>query len=674
MTIENYGFETPRAGLASTAEEAARLAAQLGFPVALKIASPDVLHKTDVGGVELGLDSEGAVKAAFSRILGSVREKAPQARIEGVHVEEMCQEGVEVIIGLHNDPQFGPVVMFGLGGIFTEVLEDVSFRVLPITEDDARSMLREIRGRPLLEGYRGQPAVSEALLVALLMRASRLGLDLADRLDSVDLNPIAVWGDQHRVLDAKILLRPEARPLRVAKPNPSHLETFFQARAVALVGASATPGKIGNAVLESLSQHEYSGKIYPVNPSRSEIMGLPAYPDLASVPDDVELVVAVVDLKWVPELIEETAAKGAHNLVIVSGGGKELGGEREELEGRIKTRAAEAGVRVIGPNCIGIFDGQSRLDTFFQVHERMVRPPAGKVAMITQSGTVGCAFLEAASFGVSKFVSYGNRVDVDEADLLAYLAEDPHTAVIACYVEGFDQGRKFLETARWVAERKPVVIFKAARSRQGARASVSHTGFFGGSHAVCRGAFRQAGLLEVDSMEELLAAAKALAMQPEARGPRLAMISNGAGTLVQAIDLLEEYGLSLPNLTAETVRRLTAAYPPYYLVQNPVDVTGSATSEDYRLGLEALLEDPAVDIVMPWFVFQDTPLDEAIVDVLGALGREGGKPILCGAAGGPYTQEMSRRIEARGVPVFNGVRPWLVAARALAHRTLTMRR
>ena len=243
MDIREYGFEAPRAGLASTAEEAARLAAQLGFPVALKIASPDVLHKTDVGGVELGLDSEGAVKAAFSRILGSVREKAPQARIEGVHVEEMCQEGVEVIIGLHNDPQFGPVVMFGLGGIFTEVLEDVSFRVLPITEDDARSMVREVRGRPLLEGYRGQPAVSEALLVALLMRASRLGLDLADRLDSVDLNPIAVWGDQHRVLDAKILLRPEARPLRAVAPNPCHLGTFFQAQAVALVGASATPAE-----------------------------------------------------------------------------------------------------------------------------------------------------------------------------------------------------------------------------------------------------------------------------------------------------------------------------------------------------------------------------------------------------------------------------------------------
>ncbi|MGQ9655967.1 MAG: acetate--CoA ligase family protein [Thermodesulfobacteriota bacterium] len=255
VDLRTYGFETPRGGFAVTAEEAARLAAEIGFPVVLKVVSPDLVHKTDVGGVELNLDSEGAVKAAFSCMMTNVREKAPQARVEGVQVEEMCRQGVEIIIGLHNDPQFGPVILFGLGGIFTEVLEDVSFRVLPITEDDARSMVREVRGRPLLEGYRGQPPVAEALLVDLLMRTSRLGMDLADRLDSVDLNPIAVWGNEHRVLDAKIFLQPQARPLEVPEPNLSHLETFFKARAVALVGASATPGKIGHAVLESLSQH-----------------------------------------------------------------------------------------------------------------------------------------------------------------------------------------------------------------------------------------------------------------------------------------------------------------------------------------------------------------------------------------------------------------------------------
>lgn len=671
MNYEDYGFIGPRSGIAATADEAASIAAQIGFPVALKIVSPDILHKTDVGGVELALNSEESVRAAFARIIDSVASKAPAARIEGVTVEEMIQEGVEIIIGLNSDPQFGPVVMFGLGGILTEVLDDVSFRVLPITEDDARSMIREIQGRPLLEGYRGQTRVSESLVVDLLMKANQMGLDLADRLESVDLNPVVVWADEHRVVDAKVLLKPEAHSLQATAADTSHLNTFFRAKAVALVGASSTPGKLGNAVLDSLSQHEYAGNVYPVNPTRDEIMGLPAYPNLASVPDDAELVVAVVDLFHVPALIEETAAAGVHNLVVVSGGGKELGGERQELESRIKERASQLGVRVIGPNCIGVFDGKSRLDTFFQVHERMVRPPTGRVAMTTQSGTVGCAFLEAATYGISKFVSYGNRVDVDEADLLAYLADDPETAVIACYVEGFERGRKFLDTARQVTPRKPVVIFKAGRSQRGARASMSHTGFFGGSHKVSQGAFRQAGLIDVDSMEELLAAAKALALQPEAGGPRLSMISNGAGTMVQAMDLMHEYGLTMQDLAPATVERLQAAYPGYYIVQNPVDVTGSATSEDYRLGIEALIEDPNVDVIMPWFVFQDTPLDEGIVEALAEL--SGTKPILCGAMGGPYTKKMSQELEACGVPLFDGVRPWLAAARAVSFRASTQK-
>ena len=668
MDYRQHGFLAPRSGIATDADQAASLASQIGFPVALKIVSPDILHKTDVGGVELGLDSARKVSRAFERIMTRVERAKPQTRLEGILVEEMVEEGVEIIIGLNYDAQFGPVVMFGLGGIFTEILNDVSFRVLPITADDAREMIHEIQGRRLLEGYRGQPPVSDDLLVDLLLKASRLGLDLAERLDSVDLNPIVVWGDEHRVLDFKLLLRPEARERPSVEPNTAHLETFFKAKAVALVGASSTPGKIGNAVLDSLTQHEYQGQVYPVNPGRAEVMGLPAYPDLASAPDDTELVVAVVDLFLVPALIEEAAVKGVHNLVVVSGGGKELGGERQELETRIRELAGRHQVRVIGPNCIGVFDGVTRLDTFFQVQDRMVRPPEGRVAMITQSGTVGAAFLEAASFGVSKFVSYGNRVDVDEADLLAYLAQDPDTSVIACYVEGFERGRKFLETARQVTRHKPVVIFKAGRSQRGARASLSHTGFFGGSHKVSQGALRQAGVIDVDSMEELLAASKALAMQPEAQGPRLAMISNGAGSMVQAMDLMEGSSLSMPDLSAETVEKLEAAYPGYYVVQNPVDVTGSATGEDYRVGIEALIQDPNIDIVMPWFVFQDTPLDEGIVDALAELSDTSPKPILCGAMGGPYTGRMGKAIEARGVPLFYGVREWLIAARALSYR------
>ena len=451
--LSEYGFVLPRGGLARDADEAALLATEIGYPVALKIASPDILHKTDIGGVELGLDSEEAVRAAFRNISAAARTRAPEAHIDGVRVEEMVAGGFEIIIGLKRDAQFGPVILFGLGGIFTELLDDVSFRVLPISRGDAREMVTEIRGARMLQGYRGQSPVSLELLEDLLLAAARLGLDLGEGLDSVDLNPVAVWAAHHRVLDYKVSTRdaqtanaqmtdarttgaqttgaetiaaqttagresgPPARAVDI-----SHLATFFEARSVALVGASATPGKIGHAVLDSLAKHQYAGEVFPVNPSKKSILGLRTYPTLSSIPRPVELVVCTIDLAAVPGLIRECAARGVHNLVVVSGGGKELGGDRAALEAEIQRLARDLDVRVIGPNCIGVFDGTTRLDTFFQPQKRMARPPAGPVAMLSQSGTVGIAFLEdAASFGMSKFVSYGNRVDVDEADLLEFL-------------------------------------------------------------------------------------------------------------------------------------------------------------------------------------------------------------------------------------------------------------
>jgi 3-hydroxypropionyl-CoA synthetase (ADP-forming) len=677
-SISDYGFVRPRTGLAGSEDEAAGLAAQIGFPVALKVVSPDILHKTDIGGVELGLDSEETVRSAYRRVLAAARERAPQAHLEGVSVEEMVSGGFEIIIGLQRDPQFGPVIMFGLGGILTELLNDVSFRVLPITPGDARQMIDETRGARVLQGFRGQTPVSPELLVELLLSAARFGLDLGDHLESVDFNPILVWKAEHRVLDCKVVTNDRApapagkagSPFVLwARPaDTTHLATFFKARSVALVGASATPGKIGNAVLDSLAMHQYSGEVFPVNPTKTSIMGLDAYPTLSAIPTAVDLVVCTIDLAAVPELIEECAARDIHNLIIVSGGGKELGGDRATLEAEVRRLARDLCVRVIGPNCLGVFDGETRLDTFFQPQARMARPPAGAVAMLSQSGTVGAAFLEdAVSFGMSKFVSYGNRADVDEADLLTYLAEDPDTAVIALYVEGFENGRGFLDAARRLTAKKPAVIFKSGRTPAGARVALSHTGFFAGSYKVVEGAFHQAGLIAVDSYGELVAASKALALQPRARGRRVAMIGNGIGTSVQAFDMLDSAGLELATLAPATVARLTAAYPSFYIVQNPVDITGSGTSTDYELGIQALLDDPGVDIVMPWLVFQDVPLGEDIAEKLGRLNETADRPILAAATGGAFTAQMSTEIESRGVPVFHSVGDWVAAARALAH-------
>ncbi len=694
VRLQDYGFAVPRGALATTEDEAASIAARLGGPVALKVVSADILHKTDIGGVELDLASEVTVRAAYRRIVDSAGTLVPGARLEGLQVEEMIRAGVEVIIGLKNDAQFGPVIMFGLGGIFTELLDDVAFRVLPIGEEDAREMVADLRGARILRGYRGRPAVDPSLLTRLLLGAARLGMDLGETLDSVDLNPVVVWEDDHRVLDFKLTTRAASSDRdTVALANPGgdgtdgpaasgapptsgatrrdadtrHLETFFKARSVAVIGASATPGKIGYAVLESLTQHEYQGHVFPVNPGRDSILGRPAYASLSAIPEPVELVVCTVDLALVPKLIRECAAREIHNLVIVSGGGKELGGERAAVEAQVRRLARELDVRVIGPNCIGVFDGSTRLDTFFQPQARMTRPPAGPVAMMSQSGTVGIAFMEdMAAVGMSKFVSYGNRADVDEADLLSYLAEDPDTAVIALYVEGFENGRGFLEAARRTAVRKPVVVFKSGRTPSAAGAALTHTGFLAGSYKVAAGAFRQAGLISVDSYEDLVAVSKALALQPPARGPRVAMIGNGIGTTVQALDILGDRGLELATLSNDTLQRLAEVYPSFYVVQNPLDVTGSGSSSDYEIGIQALLADPGVDIVMPWLVFQDVPLNDDIPEKLGRLSREAAKPIVCGATGGAFTECMSARVEAEGVPVYGSVSDWVAAARGLA--------
>ncbi|MCL5735388.1 MAG: acetate--CoA ligase family protein [Actinobacteria bacterium] len=697
-TLADYGFVLPRAGLAGSEEEAVSLALGIGFPVALKVESPEILHKTDIGGVELGLGDADAVTAAFRRIMRAATEKAPQARVHGVWVEEMITGGFEIIIGLKRDAQFGPVIMFGLGGIFTEVLEDVSFRVLPITSGDAAQMIEETRGARILRGYRGQSPVQTEMLVDLLMSAARFGLELGDDLESADFNPIVVWDRQHRVLDFKLVRGKAAgvvprqadaapaatgqppggappvmptEPQRVFRPvNTAHLDTFFAAESVAVVGASASPGKIGYAVLESLANSDYLGKVFPVNPGRDAILGLPAFATLTDIPEPVELVVCTVDLAMVPGLMRECAAKDVHNLVVVSGGGKELGGERAAIEAEVRQLSGELDVRVIGPNCIGVFDGKTRLDTFFQPRSRMTRPPTGKVAMMSQSGTTGIAFLEAmAPCGMSKFVSYGNRADVDEADLLSYLAGDPETAVIALYVEGFENGRGFLEAAKSAAAHKPVVIFKSGRTPSAAKAALTHTGFLAGSYKVVEGAFRQAGVIAVDTYEELVAVSKALAMQPQAAGPRVAMVGNGIGTTVQALDVLTANGLQLAELASITLENLDGQYPSFYIVANPLDITGSGSSMDYEVGIQALLDDPSVDIVMPWLVFQDAPLNEDIPEKLGRLYRSAKKPILCGATGGTFTQRMAAAIEAQGVPVFNRVCDWVAAARGLAFRS-----
>jgi 3-hydroxypropionyl-CoA synthetase (ADP-forming) len=664
----DYGIAVPDGAMVETAQAAAAVAEKLDYPVVVKAVSENLLHKTEHQAVHLNLHSAEAVSNACKAILGSFSERGQHP--DGFLVEKMMPAGAEFIVGLQDDPHFGPVLMLGTGGIMVHLLDDVTFRVLPVTRQDVEGMIEEIKGKLLMRGFRGSPPLNEAAFVETLLAVAELGVDAAGLYESVDFNPVIVTETQSVAVDAKIILAREPAEGRLSAPaaHTQNIDKFFEPRTVALIGASTTPGKIGYVVADSLINHQFEGKVYPITRGRKRIFGLDSYEGLTELPEVVDLAVIVVGLALVPDILGQCRDLGIPAALIISGGGKELGGEQAELEKNIRDLAHEYGIRLIGPNCIGCFNATNRFDAFFQTHERMVRPKAGHAAFITQSGTYGCSFLEAFEhIGVTRMISYGNRVDVDEADMIAYLAQDPETKVLAAYAEGMGDGRKFLQTAREVVSthRKPLVVYKSGRTKRSAKAAQSHTGAYGGTYGIYRGAFKQAGILAVDSFEELVAVTKALALQPHAQGPGIAMISNGAGPMVNAIDLFGRYELEIAPTLPETIEKMAAQYPPFYISKNPVDVTGSATSADYLLAMECLLEDPTVDVIMNWFVFQDTPLDEGIVGAVASMNRKSHKPILCGAAGGPYTHRLSRAIEDVGVPVFESAHLWIAAAKAL---------
>lgn len=669
--LKTYGVKVPPYALVKSADEAVKAAKKIGYPLVMKIVSPQILHKTDVGGVKVGLDNDADVKKTFNDMYGRLSKKKG-VEIKGVLLEKMVPKGIEMIVGLQVDPQFGPVMMVGLGGVMTEVFKDVAFRMLPITTSDAKSMISELKSSKLFKGFRGSDPVDLNMLAKALVQIGKLGVDNAQYVNSIDFNPIVVYPKSYFVVDAKIILAKEANKKAISKaqPDATFMETFFTPKSVALVGASATPGKVGNSVLDSLAKHDYKGKVYPINPKADQILGLKCYPSIEDVPDAIDLVVVCVDLSVTPPVLESCAKKGVHNVVIVSGGGKELGGERADYEAQIKALALKHKIRIIGPNCIGMFNAANRLDCAFQGQERMVRAKLGPVAILSQSGTMGISFLETAdTFGLSKMVSYGNRSDVDEADMIWYLANDPQTKVIALYVEGFGDGRKFINTAKRVMKekKKPIVIWKSGRTEAGAKQAASHTGSLGGSNAIIMGAFKQAGIISVDSYQELAAVTKALAWQPGAKGNRAAMCSNGAGPMIGGIDHFERLGLELAKVTPKTLKELKEHFPPTYVIGkgNPVDVTGGANADDYRYTIQKFMEDPNVDIVMPWFVFQDDPLEETIIQYLGEFSRQNKKPLLVGGNGGPYTKKVSALIEKEGVPVYDDLRDWVAAASAL---------
>ncbi len=429
------------------------------------------------------------------------------------------------------------------------------------------------------------------------------------------------------------------------------LDKFFSPQTIAIIGASREQGKIGNTILQNLIIGGYKGKLFPVNPNAAEILGKKCYPAIKAVPEPVDLAIVCVPAQLVQAVAKEIVQKKAGAALVISSGFKEIGKKAEEE--KLAALFRKARIPLIGPNCLGVFDAFTKVDSMFLPIKRLERPKQGNISFISQSGALGSAMLDLAAvsgLGFAKFVSYGNAADINENHLLEYLAHDEQTKVICFYVEGLVNGKKFMQSATKV--KKPVIALKGGRSAKGSEAALSHTGSIAGEAGIYSGAFRQTGIIEVDSLEEMFAVAhvfEKLAVKPA--GKRVQIITNGGGHGIVTTDALESSSLEFAELSAKTKAKLKKELPPICIVSNPLDVVGDASADRFMLAISACLADQKVDALIVNLLPQTPTVDhEKMAEALEQL--KPAKPVVLVVTGGRFAAQVTKRYNEAGFPVF----------------------
>ncbi|NUU24477.1 MAG: CoA-binding protein [Streptomycetaceae bacterium] len=591
-------------------KELAQLATDLTAPLVLKAWGPGLVHKSDVGAVRLGLRADELPDAARAMTSDLERHGLVPG---GWLVEEQHPGGIELIVGVVRDPSFGHVILLGLGGVATEMLDLTALRVLPLTRSDAEALVDGFPGAPLLRGARGKEPVDRAALVRLLLAVGGQGglvEQYGDRLVEFECNPVVATGTGVMALDARLILDTSEAPDRDgAEPGastPTDFHRLFTPRAIAVAGASTNRPGFGNRFLAAYRGMGWKHGLYALHPSAREVDGVPAFPDVDRIPDAVDYVVVATPAPTVPALVESCAGKVGF-VHVVSGGFAEAGEAGGELQERLRAAVRASGTRLLGPNCLGVYSPEGR-QTFTLGSPR----EPGSVSVISQSGGLSGDILNVGArrgLRFAKLVSIGNAIDVGAAELLDWLADDPETSVIALYLEGVGDGRGLLRALRRAADRKPVVVLTGGTSRQGAQAVASHTGSLAGAPKVWDAVAQATGVVLVPTLEELLGclaylqAARSRSDRFEQRGQGgLLVLGPGGGASVLATDAADRAGLALVPL-AETPRTLLAArgFGAGTSLANPVEIPiGPAAPPDLLPSTLAaiLAEQPFSDVLV----------------------------------------------------------------------------
>ena len=463
------------------------------------------------------------------------------------------------------------------------------------------------------------------------------------------------------------------------KTKKQSLEKMFDPESVAVIGASRNPKSVGYGILKSLVRgcvlsseycKSFPGKVYPVNPKADYILGINCFSSIKEVPGNVDLVVIAVPAKVVPSVLKDCGKMKIPFAIIISAGFGEVGGEGKKLQDEVVKIARHYDMRLVGPNCLGIVRPYKNLNASFAP----TMPPEGPVGFISQSGALADSIIDwavAERYGLSALISYGNKADLDVHDFIEFLAEDPKTKAIALYIEGLKDGKKFIEVCKRVSKEKPIIVLKAGRTSAGEKAISSHTGSLAGSYEIYKAAFKQAGVIQADTVEELFDLAKALAHQPICKQNAIAIVTNGGGCGVLCADSCEELGVNVVELKESTLKKLdkSGEMHPAYSRRNPLDIIGDALPERYEAAVNILLEEDYIGglIVIQTLQTMTDPKEDAL-KIIEAKKRFPEKPILCTYMGGLYSKQGGRLLEENSIPDFNDLRKVARAMQALIER------
>ncbi|WP_265518294.1 acetate--CoA ligase family protein [Nitratireductor luteus] len=656
LLCDAYGIAVPQEGVATSPEEAAKLASDMGFPVVMKIVSRDILHKTDAGGVIVGVKSAEEARTSYDTIVANARRYKADAEIAGVQVQQMLTGGQEVIIGAVTDGSFGKLVAFGMGGILVEVLKDITFRLAPLDRNEALSMLDGIQAAEMLKGVRGGDPVDREALADMIVRVSELINDYPE-ISELDLNPVFATKDGAIAADVRIVVdysQPEPRYRPSQDEIVEAMNRIMRPKAVAVIGASNEQGKIGNSVMRNLIDGGYKGEIYPIHPKADEILGHKAYKSVKDVPGVIDTAVFAIPAKFVAGALTECGEKGIPGAVLIPSGFAEAGAP--ELQEEIVKIGRKYNIRMMGPNIYGFYYTPENLcATFCTAYD-----VKGSAALSSQSGGIGMAiigFSRSAKMGVSAIVGLGNKSDIDEDDLLAFFEQDENTKIIAQHCEDLKDGRAFAEAAKRVSKTKPVVVLKAGRTSAGAKAASSHTGALAGNDKIYEDVFKQSGVIRARSLKQLLEFARGVPVLPTPKGENVVIITGAGGSGVLLSDACVDNELSLMSMPDDLDEAFRKFIPPFGAAGNPVDITGGEPPQTYKNTVKLGLEDDRIHalilgywhtIVTPPMVFAKLMVE--VKEEMAAKGIE--KPMVASLAGDVEVEEAAEYLYQHGIPAY----------------------